>query len=364
MSDKNSRKTEDEMLDQTFGQYTDESTNTSEAETKVSDAKSPKKSLLNNNYVLFGGFGALIVVFVGYKLLTTPQPVKQPVIQQPIVQQPIEQNQQVNPTVNQFMNNNDGNNGNLEVKVGTAPVEIKAPTPVEIKAPTPVEVKAPTPIEVKMPTPVEVKMPTPVEIKNIQKVEINKIPQVASYNDDVKSQNANLIEQFEKMLSNKYDPKFEKIENSLNKQQEFNRTIEERLSRLESGKPTRVIKETNIVKENNIATNPVKVVKHVKTQVNNKVETVIDKRSKENEVIIDKRNTNNNVKAIVNAPKVETEVNYPPISVHSIFSGRLWTKNSDGSLSTYTVGDKLPSGEIIKKIDDTNYEVTTDKRKF
>ena len=37
-------------------------------------------------------------------------------------------------------------------------------------------------------------------------------------------------------------------------------------------------------------------------------------------------------------------------------------KNEDGSLSTFTVGDKLPNGEIIRRIDDENFTVSTNKK--
>ena len=54
--------------------------------------------------------------------------------------------------------------------------------------------------------------------------------------------------------------------------------------------------------------------------------------------------------------------NNQKLEIHSIYGGRIWTKNEDGSLSTFTVGDKLPNGEIIRRIDDENFTVSTNKK--
>ena len=59
---------------------------------------------------------------------------------------------------------------------------------------------------------------------------------------------------------------------------------------------------------------------------------------------------------------IQEQDNSQKVEIHSIYGGRVWTKNEDGSLSTFTVGDKLPNGEIIRRIDDENFTVSTNKK--
>lgn len=66
----------------------------------------------------------------------------------------------------------------------------------------------------------------------------------------------------------------------------------------------------------------------------------------------------------VQAEASRSEANLTQFRVHSIFNGRIWLRNADSSLSTFAVGDRLPTGEVIKEIDSRTFEVTTDRRKF
>ena len=84
------------------------------------------------------------------------------------------------------------------------------------------------------------------------------------------------------------------------------------------------------------------------------------------EVLVDKTNVVSKPVERTNKA-VESEIttsSLPDYKVHSIFSGRVWLKNSDGTLATYQEGERLPSGELIKKINTETFSVETDKRKI
>lgn len=62
------------------------------------------------------------------------------------------------------------------------------------------------------------------------------------------------------------------------------------------------------------------------------------------------------------SPKKAEKPSYQEYPIHSIYGGRFWVKNSDGSLSTYAAGDKLPSGEVIKEVNDEEFSIKTNLR--
>jgi hypothetical protein len=369
MSDKTSQRTEEEMLDQTFGGYDEEMTVQTETgaakagPVPATDAAAKKKK---NDILLYSGVGVAAVCIIGYKFLSPSAP--QAEVQQPPAQaQTATQQAAPTPTV-----------------VASSPVVATTPMPAQVdplatstdsaaaqflnKAETPVvPVVAPVPTVVVPVTPVVAPTPevkaaiaaiapvAPVVVNQevapgLNVVDVKKLPVVTSANNQTQEQNSSLISQFQEMLEKKYDPKFEKIEKSLDEQKVFNKTIEERLARLESGKPTKVVKVDNVVTENK--SSEVKhEVKHVK-----KVVKFVKHVNKD--ILLD------NNKSSERAKSTKVESVYPKIEIHSVYSGRVWTKNNDGTLSTYTVGDRLPTGEVIKRIDDEKSEVTTDKRKL
>ncbi len=59
-------------------------------------------------------------------------------------------------------------------------------------------------------------------------------------------------------------------------------------------------------------------------------------------------------------PKVE-DVEIKGYNIYSMYSGRFWIKNYDGTLSSFAIGDKMPNGEKIKKVDMDAKLVKTDK---
>lgn len=374
MSDKTSQRTEEEMLDQTFVGYDDEMTVQTEDGAKDAAAETPASAApkKNQNLLIYGGMGVAAVGIIAFKFLSggsAPAPQQEPM--QPEIQQ-----QQ--PVV-------------APVQAASAPVVAATtePVPVPVNATAPVGVPTPditASAPVTAPVPVQAAsapvvdpvaqftgnttsatLPK-VEIK--PEVKVEAVPAVVVSNAEASSNNDILVAQFQKMLEEKYDPKFQKIEKSLDEQKDFNKSIEERLSRLEAGKPTKTVatKETNnsVDSSDEKTQKPVKkivrkpIVKH--TEVNSKfVSTKAEKasnvhKSDDGEVLIDR----SSVKVKPEIQKIEPV--YPKVEIHSIYSGRVWTKNADGTLSTFAVGDKLPTGEVIKKIDEEKEKITTDKR--
>jgi hypothetical protein len=222
-----------------------------------------------------------------------------------------------------------------------------------------------TPAAVLNPTPVEPVI-TPVEpVKTVVKTETIKTdvtnnPNVAAMNASQSGLTNELKSLFDRQTQ-ELKGALETVGSRVGKLENSNRSIEDRLTRLESGKATRNVK-TEVVTNTESVTSNTPVVKHVKHVVKHKpVKKYIVKTPVETDgVLVDK--TEHKV-IVIKTEKIEkSETVYPNIEVHSIYGGRVWTKNTDGSLSTYAVGERLPDGEIIRTVDEDKHKVTTDKR--
>ncbi len=382
MSDKTSQRTEEEMLDQTFVGYNEEMTvetqDSTKGEGQVAGSGKDTKGGKNKNILIYGAMGVAALGIVGYKLmpsLTAPPPPPMPT--QPQVTQEVaavttepiqlsENAQQNNSAVNlverddpvaQFTENSTTTTTVVTEPVVTEPV-VAAPVVAEPVVAEPV-VAAPV-------------VAAPVTTATTTQVTTEKVSIVD--NSAAASSNERLLSQFQDMLDRKYDPKFDKIEKSLNEQKDFNKSIAERLARLEEGKSTKVVATktsssttTDFAKSENNYSGEKKAVKRIvrrpvviKKKIESNVTTVNKITNIEgDEVLIDRvTTTTTKVKPVIQ--KIEPV--YPKIEIHSVYSGRIWTKNMDGTLSTFAVGDKLPTGEIIKKIDEDKEKITTDKR--
>lgn len=363
MSDKTSQRTEEEMLDQTFVGYDEEMTVQTEDGAKDSggaaaapvDAAAKKK---NQNLMLAGVVGVAALGILGFKFLggnnAAPQPVQEPM-------QPAPQQQVQAPVT-------------APVAATTEPVQV--PVPVAPVVPTPVAVapvveqtqaaSAPVVDPVSQYTGNTSSATLPkIEIKPEVKPEVNveKVAAVVATNAEASSSNEKLLAQFQEMLDRKYDPKFNKIEKSLDEQKEFNRSIEERLARLEAGKTTKASAKPVVSSNDSDTTTEPKVVKKIVRK------PVVIRQKAEPEVRVNKSIRHEDGEVLIDRSSVKTkpeiqriEPVYPKIEIHSVYSGRIWTKNSDGTLSTFAVGDRLPTGEVIKKIDEEKEKITTDKR--
>jgi hypothetical protein len=389
MSDKKSQNTEEEMLEQTFVGYDEEMTVQTEDNTKDNASSTSVDTAVkkkNQNLLIFGAMGVAAVGFLGFKFLNSGNPAQQQSIQEPIqtqqqVQPPVVQPQppvvQPQPPVvqPQAVASN-------PVAATTEPVTVPAPIPINpVQSTIKVENQTISTSAVdsiakyngntnnvslpKNDTKIETKSEVNPEVK---KVNIEKTEAVTAYNAEANSNNEKLLAQFQEMLDKKYDPKFEKIEKSLDEQKEFNKSIEERLSKLEAGKSTKITTKTSNeltqssenTSSSGTKSNDVKPINKIirKPVIIRNTKHVVKKNTEveDEDIIVDKS-------FIKIKPEIKkTEPEYPKIEIYSVYSGRIWTKNSDGTLSTFTVGDRLPTGEVIKKIDEEKETIITDKR--
>lgn len=386
MSDKTSQRTEEEMLDQTFVGYDEEMTvQTEDSGKETSAPANPPAKKKNQNLLVYGAMGVAAVGFLGFKFLGGSSHPQQPQAE------PMQAQQQAPapapaPVVQQA--------ASTPAAVTTEPVAVPASSPVATQPQTvvtppvvqPDAQSASAPVDpvaqytgntntaslpkIDVQPKVDVKPDVKPSVKpdvqpavttDNKTVNVDKVAAVTASNAEASSNNDKLLAQFQEMLDKKYDPKFEQIQKSLDEQKDFNKSIEERLARLEAGKATKVSsKSSNDYSEgNNNETKPVKKIVRKPVIIRHKVKAIVPNKSSkvdDGDVLIDKS-------SIKTKPEIQRIMPvYPKVEIHSIYSGRVWTKNSDGTLSTFAVGDRLPTGEVIKKIDEDKETITTDKR--
>ena len=333
MSEKTSQKTEEEMLDQTFGNYDADTNLETQAPGDASATKTKKKS--NTNMIIAAGVGIGAVVLLGAKFL---MPSSQPAIDNPQnqVQAVDQQIAQAQPPV-----------------VETKPVEPVSAEPVNTDILPPANVLPTTEVPAEVPT-----ATTTLPTKDVVGNKLNNVIKANGEQVDMVNQIQDMFDkQSEELKSsiNAVDNRVVNVEKEILSQKDVNKSIENRLTALETGKQV-VVSNVNQKGESlNTIKKPRKhKVKAVKTSA------MPVKKLDANELLLDK---SNEVKKDV---LIDTEANIvnnlPKVEIHSVYSGRVWTKNTDGSLSTYVSGDRLPNGELIKKIDDEKYEIITDKR--
>ena len=138
--------------------------------------------------------------------------------------------------------------------------------------------------------------------------------------------------------------KFGTVEKIWEEQKVVNTKVDERLTALEKavlGKKT----VSNVAK---VSTGKSNVARR---------NTNVRRNTSDHNVLIDKSGGRR-----TSSQNVQEQDNNQKLEIRSTYGGRIWTKNEDGSLSTFTVGDKLPNGEIIRRIDDENFTVSTNKK--
>jgi hypothetical protein len=379
-----SQKTED-MLDQTFANFDSEVTGAETQQTQAADVKGggAKKS---NNMIVFIGAGVAAVGAVGYLFfikpmlapapqaprteikapVSLPKPVEQkpaevaPVAQNPVEQKPAEVAPVVAPA-----------NPVNPAEPVAAKVETPAVANNPANPPSPLDVKAEAPVNAAMvnqPAKVEAVVPAKVETPKVETAKV-EAPKVAGVNaqsvavvDDLKSMFDKQTSEFKTVLTD-IDSRVGTLESAVTEQKDLNNKFDQRITALESKKPVAAVKtvKTAPVDGAEAPTAPV----HAKAKAHHskkKVAVVKAKASADASVLIDK--STEVQKAKVESVKTEKaeKSNLPQIALHSIYGGRLWVKNTDGSLSTFSAGDRLPTGETIKSIDDEKFEVHTDKR--
>jgi len=388
MTDKHSAKTEDEILEQTFGgfdtQMTDFNTQMSEAtEASGKQEKPAKKASLGSNKMLYiaGGVAAVGVIgYMGLKTMFAPAPTPIPQAKTPVREpapDPVVENatQAEAPKVDDAVLNHliGGVGAENKPPLTDAPnpvdAALNAVSPVEatpaVVEPTPAPAQvveatpAPAPVvsQVVEPTPALVVVPTPVVTNNAQVSDARPVALVGEIKELFEQQNR----EFRTVL-NAVDSRITTIERTLQKQEEINKNVESRLKALENRRVA------SAPAPRNNATGTVSTKKPVAQKPATKPIPAAAKVEAGEQLLIDNTNNRRTVVAPTSsAPQqtvVKIESGLTQFNVHSIYNGRSWLRNSDGSLSTYTVGDRLPNGELIKNVDSETFEITTDRRKF
>lgn len=340
-----SKPTENDLLDSTFGGYDAEMTAQTEDPHTINDVPEKKKN--NSNMIIFGIGGVAALGVVGYMFLhgkpveNVPQQqtaVTVPPVQQS-VQSPIPQpvQPQIDDATNFLSNTKNPMVGNKDV------------TPPIVQPTLPIEVKN-------------------NNIKNPMLDNKGTIPSQSLLNNSVVSDNAknNVVQQqLVSQIKDMFDSQTKEIKDSVDQvgnrvsalekvateQTDINKSIEDRLVILESGKRTKYvatdIEGTAKIVKHKHKKHTVKKVMHEKTNVAVKKDK--SENTENNDVLIDKSSE-------------KPVVTYPAIQIYSVYAGRVWIKNKDGSLSTFAESDKLPTGELIKRVDAEKSQIITDKR--
>lgn len=393
MSENMSKNTESDFLDQTFKDI-DNSVSLEETEDNGGqevNKPAEKKGGISKNVMLLGGGVGVAVLLAGYWFLTNGQ-VQAPQTEQQVAQEDVKQDQ---PPIS-F-------NEPEPQPEQTAIQEIVPPIPTQdaLTINTPADPFAPPQVDPFAPTSQQVVEPVdPFAPQNISSVVMpEQIPQlsdpVQSFANDNLNKEVNSVlegavvappesvEQIQAIVSNapqtahvdelrslfdKHSIEIDKLDirvtaleakfdKSIQEQLAINKRVEERLSKLESGGVSKSSssnsnnssKQTASVK--NTQRKRVKKASAQKTTSTTSKVTVANEPSLESTTIVDKRNV-----VAVAKPKQQN------LEIHSVFSGRLWIKNSDSTLSTFAVGEAIPGGEKIKRIDEIGRKIYTDKR--
>jgi Skp family chaperone for outer membrane proteins len=398
MSENMSQNTESDFLDQTFKDI-DNSVSLEETEDNGGqEANKPaeKKGGISKNVMLLGGGVGVAVLLAGYWFLTNGQ-VQAPQPEQQVAQEDVKQEQ---PPIS--FNEPEPQPEQTAIQEIVPPI----PTPIQdaLTINTPADPFAPPQVDPFAPTnPTSQQVVEPVDpfaSQNISSVVMpEQIPQlsdpVQSFANDNLNKEVNSVlegavvtppesvEPIQAIVSNapqtahvdelrslfdKHSIEIDKLDirvtaleakfdKSIQEQLAINKRVEERLSKLESGGVSKSSSSNsnNSSKQNASVKNTQR--KRVKkasakkiTSTTSKV-TVSNEPSLESTTIVDKRDV-----VAVAKPKQQN------LEIHSVFSGRLWIKNSDSTLSTFAVGEAIPGGEKIKRIDEIGRKIYTDKR--
>lgn len=370
MNDKASQKTEEEVLDQTFGGFDEEMTaqTVDPTHTATAEPGAVKAKPGSSNTMLLVGGGIACILVLGYMLVLKPrmnaqnnQVAQQPVAQQvaqntpPVVQPPVAQastpdNSPQSQAAAQFLSGQ--NSGSSPSVSASAPDNVGAAVSTPMATANTPEVTASAPVVTTTASVNPVTQETAVKttIAPVASASSSVATKVSSDNAVPAATVGELSNLFEsqtkqfKMAIDDVDNRVQGLESFRDEQKNINKNVDERLVKLENGKHVAVAEsgEKPVVKHHVVKT----VAKTVKPADSN--------------VLVD------NTEVVTKTTKVTKQQqdtsDLEQYNIHSIFGNRVWLKNADGSLSTYAAGDRLPSGELIKSVNDDKFSVTTDKR--
>lgn len=381
----NDKKTDDNerftTSDEEFQTQTADMTN--DPDSPLSDGKKSeidkgreKKKSNNHNKILFGCLGLAIAGYLGYVFFLKPTPIQAPpprpigavnnpvqqVPQTPQVQAPVQQLPQVQPQASNLPNLNAG------ATVTPNPVPSNVP-PVSQTPITPTT----TPSVVVQTTP-------PVLESNVSSVEDEDTVSRKEY-DDLKNQ----VEKLEVKLNDmsmklastaeahsEYVAKFDRFVNVFGEKldarfAEYDKKISELVDRMTELE--KQLEEKKAPPKPAARPNPAPRPQAAKPTPKANPDVLID-RDGDAKVSVPKANVTVAPKPIVavkaenSLPVAAKEVKLPSLNVHALVDGRFWIKKTDGTIESYKVGDKLPTGEVINEVykkKDGNY-IVTDKR--
>lgn len=194
-----------------------------------------------------------------------------------------------------------------------------------------------------------------------QDVIVNNSAQLGQVNDlqELFKKNSAAIDQLDirvTALENKVDSGFKS-------QEAVNKLVDERLSKIEAG-------EVKIVKSNS----PRKVSTSRGSSNRVTANSGADKSKSESASVNSSNRANRrNVKTtesititekvtetlLIDKRSPKEKAVEPVFEVYSVFSGRIWIKNPDSTLSTYAIGDKI-GGKVISRVDENGRKIYTD----
>lgn len=332
--------------------YTTQDGNT-QANTTTNNKNKNEGSKKKNNVIIITA-SVLVALFLGYYLYTDimsePAPKKHKIKEQPVASAPVVALPTSSPVVEQ--------NNALEINGNTAPTEVETSQPVTASESSVPVVDNVASSNVATVAPVVAPVVANVAEKAVASIPSNVVSQPiqgnVGNNNNYENRLAaleNRINNIEGSMATKDDLKNsvgelkDKIDlllaKSTNSSNSLNRNVEEHKENKQ------IVKEKPKYKAKSaVVKNKVKPVKKSST---------LPKEVKKEEASKPVVSTPVTPRQEVSMPKIRSNV-----QLQAMLPDRVWVKNSDGTTSTASVGDKLPNGAKILKIDTNNHKVVTD----
>ena len=402
MSEKTSQKTEEEMLDQTFGGYDEEMTAQTEDPQTAAPAAQGEKKKSNQNLIIFGAGGIAALGVLGWMFMkgtpapqptppvaqtqtstqpvTPPQPASAPVAQVAPVQADVNASAPVagnNPTPNvngtntntnsndaaaaNFLSNQPNNPMAGNKQVDTTQTNQPANSTVNpVASTTAPDASSTSSVNSVAPATTPAVSNVPNTVTNTPAVSPASVAPVAGNNavqQALVDQLRQMFDQQTKEIKSSVDQvgnRVTDLEKAVADQKNVNKSIEDRLAKLEAGKPTKVA-SSGTTDSASTDTTPKETKPVVKTKKVYHRHTIVRR-------VVKEKTLENDQNVLVDKSSERSAPVYGDVRIHSVYAGRVWIKNKDGSLSTYASGERLPDGEVIRRIDDDKAQIITDKR--